>query len=61
MAGMKNMKDFRTSPRIDTSERKAMEYWAKRWGVSQDQITAAQRKVGHLVKDIATELGVKKR
>jgi hypothetical protein len=60
MAGMKNQKDFRTSDRIDLSERKAMEYWAKRWGVTTDQITSAQRKVGHLVKDIASELGKKR-
>jgi len=60
MAGMKNRRDFRESDRIDLSERKAMEYWAKRWSVSTDQITSAHRKVGHMVKDIAAELGKKR-
>ncbi len=57
MAGMKNRPDFRQSDRIDLSESKAMAYWAKRWGVSTDQITTASRKVGPFVKDIASELG----
>jgi hypothetical protein len=57
MAPMKGKRDFRTSDRIDLSERKAMEYWAKRWSVSTDQITTAHRKVGMMVKDIAAELG----
>ncbi len=60
MAGMKNRPDFRTSDRIDLSERKAMEYWAKRWSVSTDQISSAHRKVGQMVKDIAAELGKKR-
>ena len=32
----------------------------KRWGVTRDQLTAAHRKAGRMVKDIATELGKKK-
>ncbi|WP_281011210.1 DUF3606 domain-containing protein [Lichenibacterium minor] len=43
-----------------TSERKAVEFWMKRWGVTQDQLTAAHRKVGRLTKDIAAELGKKR-
>nr|QQZ49036.1 DUF3606 domain-containing protein [Phenylobacterium glaciei] len=37
-----------------------MEYWAKRWGVTHDQIISAYRKVGMMVKDIALELGKKR-
>lgn len=32
----------------------------KRWGVTQDQLTAAPRKIGRMTKDIAAELGKKR-
>ena len=32
----------------------------KRWGVTRDQLIAAHRKAGHMVKDIAAELGKKR-
>jgi len=32
----------------------------KRWGVTRDQLTAAHRKCGRMVKDIAAELGKKR-
>jgi hypothetical protein len=35
---------------LDPSERRAVEYWMKRWGVTRDQITAAHRKVGRLTR-----------
>ena len=57
MAGLKDKRGFIDKERIDLSERKAVEYWTKRWGVTRDQITAAHRKVGRLAKDIAAELG----
>jgi hypothetical protein len=56
----KGKRDFRDSDRIDLSERHQVEYWMKRWGVTRDQMTTAHRKVGHLVKDIASELGKKR-
>ena len=46
MAGLKDKRGFIDKDRLDLSERKAVEYWMKRWGVTQDQITAAHRKVG---------------
>jgi len=33
----------------------------KRWGAARDQLTAAHRKVGRMVKDIGAELGKKGR
>lgn len=57
---MKGKRDFRDSDRIDLRERQQVEYWAKRWSVSQDQLIAAHRKAGQLVKDIAVELGKKR-
>lgn len=60
MAGQKGKRDFRDSDRIDLSERHEVEYWMKRWSVNRDQLTAAHRKAGHLVKDIAFELGKKR-
>lgn len=60
MAGLKDKRGFIDKNRLDLSERKAVEYWMKRWGVTQDQIIAAHRKVGQIVKDIAAELGKKR-
>ena len=57
MAGLKDKRGFIDKDRLDPSERKAMDYWAKRWGVTHDQLTAAYRKVGKSTKDIAAELG----
>ncbi|OHV14607.1 DUF3606 domain-containing protein [Methylorubrum extorquens] len=51
---------FIDKDRLDLSERKAVEFWMKRWGVTQDQLTAAHRKVGRMTKDIAAELGKKR-
>ena len=60
MAGLKDKRGFIDKDRLDLSERKAVEYWMKRWGVTRDQLTAAHRKVGRLTKDIAAELGKRK-
>ena len=60
MAGLKDKRGFIDKERLDLSERRAVEHWAKRWGVTVDQITAAHRKAGRLVKDIAAELGKKR-
>lgn len=60
MAGLKDKRGFIDKERLDLSERKAVEYWMKRWGVTQDQITTAYRKVGRMTKDIAAELGKKR-
>ncbi len=57
MAGLKDKRGFIDKDRLDLSERKAVEFWMKRWGVTQDQLTAAHRKVGRMTKDIAAELG----
>jgi len=57
MAGLKDKRGFIDKDRLDLSERKAVEYWMKRWGVTKDQLTAAHRKVGKMTKDIAAELG----
>ena len=60
MAGLKDKRGFIDRERLDLSERKAVEYWMKRWGVTKDQLTTAHRKVGRLTKDIAAELGKKR-
>lgn len=60
MAGLKDKRGFIDKTRLDMSERKAVEYWMKRWGVTRDQLTVAHRKVGRLIKDIAAELGKKR-
>ena len=60
MAGLKDKRGFIDKDRLDLSERQAVEYWMKRWGVTRDQLVAAHRKAGRLVKDIAEELGKKR-
>ncbi len=40
MAGLKDKRGFIDKDRLDLSERKAVEFWMKRWGVTQDQLTA---------------------
>ena len=60
MAGLKDKRGFIDKDRLDLSERKAVEYWMKRWGVTRDQLTTAHRKVGLMTKDIAAELGKKR-
>lgn len=60
MAGLKDKRGTIDKERIDLSERQAVEFWMKRWGVTRDQIVAAHRKAGRLVKDIAAELGKKR-
>jgi hypothetical protein len=60
MAGLKDKRGFIDKDRLDPSESKAVEYWAKRWGVTTDQLVAAHRKAGHLIKDIAAHLGKKR-
>lgn len=60
MAGLKDKRGFIDKDRLDLSERQAVEYWMKRWGVTRDQIVTAHRKVGRMTKDIAAELGKKR-
>jgi hypothetical protein len=60
MAGLKDKRGFIDKDRLDLSERQAVEYWMKRWGVTREQITTAHRKAGRMVKDIAAELGKKR-
>jgi hypothetical protein len=60
MAGLKDKRGSIDKDRLDLSERQAVEHWMKRWGVTREQLTAAHRKVGRLVKDIAAELGKKR-
>ena len=57
MAGLKDKRGFIDKDRLDLSERQAVEYWMKRWGVTRDQLTAAHRRAGRMVKDIAADLG----
>ena len=60
MAGLKDKRGGIDKDRLDLSERQAVEHWMKRWGVTRKQLTAANRKAGRLVKDIAAELGKKR-
>jgi len=57
MAGLKDKRGFIDKDRLDLTERQAVEYFMKRWGVTREQIATAHRKAGRMVKDIAAELG----
>ena len=56
----KGKRDFRDEDRLYPRERHQVEYWMKRWGVTKDQLIAAQRSVGNSIKDIGAELGKKR-
>jgi hypothetical protein len=60
MAGLKDKRGFIDKDRLGLSEWQAVEYWMKRWGVTREQITAAHRRAGRMVKDIAADLGRKR-
>ena len=60
MAGLKDKRGFIDRDRLDMSERQAVEHWMKRLGVTRDQLAAAHRKAGRMIKDIAAELGKKR-
>ena len=60
MAGLKEKRGSIDKNRLDLSERQAVEYWMKRWGVTREQLTVAHRAAGRLVKDIAAHLGKKR-
>ena len=60
IAGLKDKRGFIDKDRLDLSERQAVEYWMKRWGVTRDQLTAAHRRAGRMIKDIAADLGKKR-
>jgi hypothetical protein len=60
MGEPKGKRNFRDEDRMNLTERHQVEYWAKRWGVTKDQITTAYRKVGNSVRDIGAELGKKR-
>jgi hypothetical protein len=51
MAGLKDKRGFIDKERLDLSERQAVEYWMKRWGVTREQLSAAHRSAGRLIKD----------
>jgi hypothetical protein len=57
MAGLKEKRGSIDKDRLDLSERQAVEYWMKRWGVTREQLTTAHRAAGRLIKDIAAHLG----
>ena len=60
MAGLKDKRGFIDKNRLDLSERQAVEYWMKRWGVSREQLTIAHRIAGRMTKDIAAHLSKKR-
>ena len=60
MPGLKQKRGFIDKDRLDLSERKAVEYWMKRWGITREQLTIAHRKAGLMIKDIAAALGKKR-
>ena len=60
MAGLEDKRGLLDKDRLDPLERQAMAYWAERLCVRTDQLVAAHRKAGHLIKDIAAHVGKKR-
>lgn len=60
MAGLKDKRISINDDRLALSEPKAVMREMKRWGVTQDQIATAHRKVGRMVKEMAVGRGRKR-
>ena len=43
--------------RINMSEDYEVRYWTQKWNVSREELAAAVREVGVMVKDVAKKLG----
>ena len=43
--------------RINMNEDYEVRYWTQKWGVSRDELAAAVRAAGVMVKDVAKKLG----
>jgi hypothetical protein len=43
--------------RVNVNEDHEVRYWTKKWGVSEEQLTAAVQKVGVVADAVARELG----
>jgi hypothetical protein len=43
--------------RININQAHEVQYWTKKWNVTEKQLTDAVNKVGPMVKDVAKELG----
>ena len=57
MSDDKSKRDYHDRDRININEPYEVEYWTKRFGVTKDQLVAAHKEVGPMVKDIAKNLG----
>jgi len=42
---------------VNVNEDHEVRYWTKKWGVSEEQLTAAVQKVGVVADAVARELG----
>lgn len=58
MADDPNKRDYRDRDRVNVNEPYEVEYWSNKWGVTQDRLKQAEKKVGPMVKDIQRELGM---
>jgi hypothetical protein len=57
MADNREKKGPADSSRINVSEVWERAYWAKKWGVSEDQLIKAVGAVGPMVDDVARRVG----
>jgi hypothetical protein len=47
----------RSGKMTDAQKHDLLHYWSEKWGVTDEQVKQAIRKVGPMVKDVARELG----
>ena len=56
MSDDKSKKGMQDRSRINTEEDYELRYWSEKFGVSQDQLKAAVKKVGNSVSPVEKEL-----
>ena len=57
MADDRNIRGAADRSRINMQEDYEVRYWTEKWSVTREQLAAAVRAVGVMVKDVAVKLG----
>lgn len=57
MSDDKTNRGPRDADRVNVNEDYEVRYWTKRWGVSEQELRTAVKRVGVMAKDVAKALG----
>lgn len=57
MADDLNRRQPEDPTKVNVNEKWEVDYWTKKWGVTEQQLKDAVKAVGVMTKDVATKLG----